>query len=344
MDLKDFQNFSAKIEELIWFPKVFRESGNGLVWDNIPARNYFSTAWMDFFSGLNDGTFERTVQNLIIAMDIPENRNEAEARLNPVIDLLKETGTERGTKRAGVKINVDNFGRYEDMLKEMSAQKVIFDIIRDDEDIREMYFIDFSPSDTRAYLLRSLQQILDSASDADNRRMRELEARISEIEKANLEMSTLLSVSRTENMELKQKIEDDRERIGSLMRENSNLREETTKFTDSENEQTDGAIKNNKLRMYYLYKLGFLDDAIWNENLGYEQRVRILCRILEGGPMKIDTALRYYKLFNATGSTELRSYETENEQSVLEYFRKLSPELELKSGHFVNLLKKAKTN
>lgn len=344
MELRDFQNFSARIEELLWFPKVFSESVNGTIWDSIPARNYFSTAWMDFFSGLNDGTFEHLVEDIINGMDTSEKRNEIGERMSSFLDLLKPTDTERGNKRACVKINIENFGRYKGMLKEMSAQKVIFDIIQDEEDIREMYFIDFSPSDTRAYLLRSLQRILDSASDADNRKIKELEAKISEMGKANLEMSTLLSGSRAENRELKRKIEDDRERIGTLMRENSKLKEEITKFTDNENELTDGTIKNNKLRMYYLYKLGFLDDAIWNEKLGYEQRVRILCRVLEGGPLKIDTALRYYKLFNATGSTELRLYETENEQSVLEYFRKLSPELELKSGHFVNLLKKAKTN
>lgn len=325
MDLRDFQNFSARIEELLWFPKVFSESVNGMVWESIPARNYFSTAWMDFFSGLIDGTFVRLVEDIINGTDTPEKRDEIGERLSPFLNVLKSTVTERGNKRAGVKINIENFGRYGDKLKEMSAQKVIFDIIRDEEDIREMYFIDFRPSDTRAYLLRSLQRILDSASDADNRKIKELETRISEMEKANLEMSTLLSGSRAENMELKQKIEDDRERIGSLMRENSNLKEEITKFTDNENELTDGTIKNNKLRMYYLHKLGFLDDAIWNEKLGYEQRVRIICKILEGGPLKIDTALHYYKLFNATGSAELRAYEAENEQTVLEYLRKLSP-------------------
>ncbi|MCT1525065.1 hypothetical protein [Sphingobacterium hotanense] len=340
MDLRDFQNFSARIEELLWFPKVFSESGNGMVWDSIPARNYFSTAWMDFFSGLNDGTFERLVEDIINGADTPEKRNEIEERLSPFLGRLKSKDTERENKRIGVKVNTQNFERYEEMLKEMSAQKVIFDIIRDEEDIREVYFIDFSPSDTGAYLLRSLQRILDSTSNAENMRIKELEAKISEMERANIEISTLLSGSRAQNMELKQKIEEDRERIGSLFRENGDLKEEIKRFTDSENGEADGAVKNNKLRMYYLYKLGFLDDAIWNDKLGYEQRVRILCRILEGGAIKTDTALRYYKLFNATGSVELRTYEAENEKEVQEYFRKLCPRLDLKSGHFINALKK----
>ena len=109
---------------------------------------------------------------------------------------------------------------------------------------------------------------------------------------------------------------------------------------DDEKEETSESIKNNKLRMYFLYKLGFLDNAIWNEKLGYEQRVKILCRILEGGPLKIDTAIRYYKLFNSIGSAELKAYESENEKTVFDYLKKLSNDIEIKSGDFINSLRK----
>lgn len=340
MVLKDFQNFLAQIEELLWFPKVFTESDNGRFWDNIPQRKYFSTAWMDFFSGLNDGTFEHLVEDIIIGANIPENKHEIVDRLKPFEDLLRSSKSEKGTLRAVVKIDTKYFRRYEEILKEMSSQKVIFDIIQDDEDIRETYFIDFSPSETSAYLLRNLQRILETANNSNNGRIRELEAKISEMERANLEISTRLSGSRAENIEVKQKIEEDRERIGLLVQENKGLKTELSRFLDNENEEEAPAIQNNKLRMYFLYKLGFLDDAIWNEKLGYEQRVRILCRILEGGSLKTDTALRYYKFFNATGSAELRTYEAENEQTVLKYLSKLSPGLELKSGNFINSFRK----
>lgn len=91
--------------------------------------------------------------------------------------------------------------------------------------------------------------------------------------------------------------------------------------------------------MYYLYKLGFLDDAIWNAKLGYVQRVKILCGILQGGPLKIDTGLRYYKLFNSIGSVELRDYEEDNEKTVFDYIRTLC-DIELKKGEFINSLRK----
>lgn len=92
--------------------------------------------------------------------------------------------------------------------------------------------------------------------------------------------------------------------------------------------------------MYYLYKLGFLDNAIWNEKLGYEQRTKILCRILEGGSLKIDTALRYYKLFNSIGLVELKAYEAENEETVFDYLKSLCPEIKLNSGNYINNLRK----
>ncbi|WP_104383530.1 hypothetical protein [Sphingobacterium sp. HMA12] len=221
----------------------------------------------------------------------------------------------------------------------MSAKGIIFDIIQDEEDIRESYFIDFRPADTRSYLIQCLNKILESPRNSRESKIRELELRISEMEKTNLELTTLLSGSRAEVSELKKKSEEDRETLQSVKKDNSDLREQLSKFVDSDNEGAIESIKNNKLRMYYLYKLGFLDDAIWNEKLGYEHRVKILCRILQGGPLKIDTALRYYKLFNSIGSAELKAYEAENEKMVFGYIKSLC-DIELKNGEFINSLRK----
>ncbi|QIH36751.1 hypothetical protein [Sphingobacterium sp. DR205] len=339
MNMKEFQQLLSQIEDILWFPKVFIQSRNGMSWDDISAKNYFSTAWMDFFSGIYDGTFQSLVDNLINGNAVEQNDKEIAERLLPIIELLEASEPEQGTKRIGVKIDIEKFGRYGETLKEMSTKGIIFDIIRDEEDIRETYFIDFRPGDTRSYLIQSLNRILDSSRNSRESKIRELELKISEMANTNLELSTLLSGSRAEVSELKKKSEEDREKFQSVKKESNDLREQLSKFVDSVKEEETESIKNNKLRMYYLYKLGFLDDAIWNEKLSYEQRVKILCRILQGGPLKIDTALRYYKLFNSIGSVELKAYEAENEKTVFDYIKILC-DIELKNGEFINSLRK----
>lgn len=340
MNMKAFQQFLSQLEDILWFPRVFIQSKNGMSWDDIPTRKYFSTAWMDFFLGINDGTFQDMADYLINGNTIEQIEKEIIEQLIPILDHLEASEPEKGTKRIGVKIDVEKFGRYGETLKEMSKKGIIFDIIQDEEDVREKYFIDFRPADTRSYLIQSLSKILDSSRNYRNKRIKELELRISEMEKANLELSTLLSASRAETSQLRAKNEEDRERLQSRKNENNSLKEKLSRFMDDEKEETSESIKNNKLRMYFLYKLGFLDNAIWNEKLGYEQRVKILCRILEGGPLKIDTAIRYYKLFNSIGSAELKAYESENEKTVFDYLKKLSNDIEIKSGDFINSLRK----
>lgn len=339
MDMKEFQQFLSHLEDILWYPRVFIQSRNGVSWDDIPARRYFSTAWMDFFSGINVGTFKSMVDSLINGNRIEQNEKEITERLSPILELLESQELEQGTKRIGVRIDVEKFGRYGEKLKEMSTKGVIFDIIQDEEDIRETYFIDFRQADMRSYLIQNLKKILDNPKNSRDRKIRELELRVSEMEKTNMELSTLLSGSRSEVGELKKNIEEDREKLQSVNKDNIDLREQLSKFVDSDKGEATESIKNNKLRMYYLYKLGFLDDAIWNEKLGYEHRVKILCRILQGGPMKVDTALRYYKLFNSIGSAELKAYEVENERTVFDYIKSLC-DIELKKGEFINRLRK----
>ena len=128
--------------------------------------------------------------------------------------------------------------------------------------------------------------------------------------------------------------------LQSVKKDKSDLWERLSKFVDSDNEGATESIKNNKLRMYYLYKLGFLNDAIWDEKLGYEQRAKILCKILEGGRLKIGTALQYYKLFNSISSAELRAYVVDNKKVVFDYIKTRCSDIELKRGEFINSLRK----
>jgi len=99
-------------------------------------------------------------------------------------------------------------------------------------------------------------------------------------------------------------------------------------------------IKDGKLRMYFLYKLGFLDNSIWNEGLTYGHRARELRKILGGNNITQVSALRYYKLFNATGSPELRQYEADNEHKVLDYLKSICPDTDFPKGKFVNNIRK----
>ena len=92
---------------------------------------------MDFFSGINDGTFQSMVDNLIIGSTFEQNVKEITEQLTPILDQLEASQPEKGAKRVGVKIDVEKFGRYGETLKTMSAKGIIFDIIQDEEDIRE---------------------------------------------------------------------------------------------------------------------------------------------------------------------------------------------------------------
>ncbi|WP_104383531.1 hypothetical protein [Sphingobacterium sp. HMA12] len=89
MDMKEFQQFLSQLEDILWYPRVFIQSRNGMSWDDIPGRKYFSTAWMDFFFGINDGAFQGMVDNLINGSTIEQNVKEIAERLLPIIELLE---------------------------------------------------------------------------------------------------------------------------------------------------------------------------------------------------------------------------------------------------------------
>lgn len=132
----------------------------------------------------------------------------------------------------------------------------------------------------------------------------------------------------------------------ALTERNRRLEEMLSKYRQEEEEAgnvgTDEStpIKDGKLRMYFLYKLGFLDNAIWNDVLTYGQRSRILRKILGGNTITQSSALRYYKLFNATGSPELRQYEADNEHKLLDYLKSICPDKDFPKGKFVNNFRK----
>ncbi|WP_028297210.1 hypothetical protein [Olivibacter sitiensis] len=64
-------------------------------------------------------------------------------------------------------------------------------------------------------------------------------------------------------------------------------------------------------------------------------------KTLVGGPTEQGTALRYYKLFNSTGSTELRKYDADNEHKVLDYLKSICPGVDFPKGKFINSIRKA---
>ena len=60
----------------------------------------------------------------------------------------------RGLHKIKVRIDVEKFKRYETKLKQLSADGIIFDIIQDDDDIRDSYSIDGDPDQIRSYLMQ----------------------------------------------------------------------------------------------------------------------------------------------------------------------------------------------
>jgi len=343
MELKNFERFDALLKELLWYPQAFISSVGGVTWDEVPPRGYYSTSWMEFFSAMNDGTFGKLSEELLSEGYSQCYRSEIEERLLPVLAELQQMETYKGVKKIQVHIDTDRFRMYEDSLKRMSREKIIFDIIQDDDDIRDTYFIDADPSLLRSYILLTLQWVADSFSSADKRKITDLEFRVKELEMNLMERDTLLKVANERNGIL-----EDRERLAQKALEGTyrkieQLEESLATFIEEEippEEDSHDIRKNSKLRMYFLYKLGFLDDGIWNPDIPQKVRARIMGAILDAGPLKIETAIRYYKYFNSTGSTELKEYDSKNERLFFDYLRKNCPNIEFRQGQFINNLKK----
>ena len=346
MSYEDLKRLNTLLSDFTWFGKTFLQTGTGLEWDAIGGRDYFATAWMEFFKGINDGTYHRLAEGITDTPYISHLRKDVEERLNPLLAQLEAMDVERGLHKIKVRIEVGKFERYEKRLKQMSRENIIFDIIQDDDDIRDTYFIDGDPDQIRSYLMQGIREVIDRYTSAEQEKIRELESRLKEMEAVVQEKNHLLNTRDLLHQDLARTVKEQQDEITDITELNRTLEEILSKYRQEEEEAgnmgTDEStpIKDGKLRMYFLYKLGFLDNAIWNEGLTYGQRARILRKILGGNTITQVSALRYYKLFNATGSTELRQYEADNEHKVLDYLKSICADTDFPKGKFVNDIRK----
>lgn len=346
MNLQDLKRLNTLLAGFTWYGETFLQTGTGLEWDAIGGRDYFATAWMEFFKGINDGTYHHLAEAITEAPYISHFRKEVEERLNPLLDQLDAMEVERGLHKIKVRINMGKFKHYETKLKQLSTDGIIFDIIQDDDDIRDTYFIDGDPNQIRSYLMYGMRKVLDRYTSAEQAKIRELESRLKEMETVMQEKNHLLNTRDLLHQDQDRKTKEQQDEITALTERNRRLEETLSKYRQEEEEAgnvgTDESapIKDGKLRMYFLYKLGFLDNAIWNDGLTYGQRARLLRKILGGNTITQSSALRYYKLFNATGSTELRQYEADNEHKVLDYLKSVCPDTDFPKGKFVNNIRK----
>lgn len=327
MNIREFKRFSDTLDEFMWYGRAFLQSEMGMNWSNIPGRSYQTTPWMEFFTGINNGTYEKLAETITDKSYLSHFKAEVEKRLAPLLDELKPTKASTGTQKIPVHIDIEKFSRYEGALKKMSADKIIFDIIQDDEDIRGTYYIDADQAHIRSYLMLGIQAVLDCYASADRKRILELEGTLKKLDQEIINLQLLTKEKQGE--------------IDRLDEQNRKLEEKLSKVTCEEPIIEDGEeLGNNKFRMYFLYKLGFLDNSIWEERTTYEQRATMLFKVLNGAPITTDTALRYYKLFNAIGSMGLKEYEGKYEGKLLDIFRRICPELKFESGKPINHIKR----
>lgn len=343
MELKNFEKFNGLLGDLLWYPKAFLLSEAGMRWNKVPSRRYYSTPWMEFFSELKNDTLGKLSEDICGEQYTRYFRTEIEVQLNHVLKELRDMEISAGIKKIPVNIETDKFRRYEENLKRMSSEKIIFDIIQDAEDIRETYFIDADPAKIRSYMLLTLQWVLDNFVSAEKKKNRELKNRVHELENELREKNSLLAMAKDRQKDLEERDERTRKELDVRRKEIEELEESLARFKDDElsvEPDNNNIRENSKLRMYYVHKLGFLDDSIWNEDIPQKVRAQIIGMILDAGPLKSDTAIRYYKFFNSTGSSELKEYDTKNEHIFFDYMRKNCPNLKFEKGGFINRLRK----
>ena len=346
MNYEDLKRLNTLLNNFTWYGETFLQTGTGQAWDAMAGREYFATAWMEFFKGINDGTYHRLAEAISDTPYISNFREEVQGRLKPLLAELESMAVEQGMRKIAVRIETGKFKRYETGLKQMSRDNNIFDIIQDDDDIRDTYFIDGDPDQIRSYLMQGIREVIDRYTSAEQEKIRELESRIKEMEAVVQEKNHLLNTRDLLHQDLARTVKEQQDEITAITELNRTLEEILSKYRQEDEEVgnmgTDEStpIKDGKLRMYFLYKLGFIDNAIWNEGLTYGQRARILRKILGGNTITQVSALRYYKLFNATGSTELRQYEADNEHKVLDYLKSICADTDFPKGKFVNDIRK----
>lgn len=301
---------------------------------------------MEFFKGINDGIYYLLAEAITDAPYVSHFRKEVEERLNPLLAELEAMAVEQGLHKIKVHIDVGKFKSYETKLKQLSADGIIFDIIQDDDDIRDSYFIDGAPDQIRSYLMHGIKGVIDRYTSAEQEKIRGLESRLKELETELQEKNGLLNTRDLMYQDLARTVKEQQDEITAVTNRNRKLEEILSEYRKEE-EEADNAvidpsspIENGRLRMYFFYKLGFLDKTIWNDGLTYEQMGKILQKILGGKPIKADTAERDIKLFNATGSAKLKDFEAKNEDKVLNYLKDICPDMDFPKGKFVNDIRK----
>lgn len=342
MDLQDLKRLNSLLSDFTWFGRTFLQTGTGREWDAIDGRGYFTTAWMEFYTGIKDGTYYDLAKSICDASFMPHFGQEVEKQLRPLLEQLEAMETQHENLKIKVHIDTDKFGRYEDQLKKMSRDKIIFDIIADSEDIRDTYFVEDNPEQTRSYLIQVIREVLHRYGSAEQEKIRGLENRVKELEAGLQEKNTLLALQDSQHGQLARTVKEQQEQLTTLTERNRELETALSEYRQQD-EEADNAvidpsspIEDAKLRMYFFYKLGFLDKSIWNDRITYKRMATVLRKILGGKPITQDSAQRYAKLFNATGHTQLKQYEADNEHKVLDYLKSVCPDMDFPKGKFVN--------
>lgn len=342
MKYEDSKHIDDLLTDFTWYAQTFLQTGTGLEWDSIGGKDYFATVWMEFFKGIRDGTYHRLAEAITEPTYIPYFREDVQNRLEPLLDELEAMTLKKGKQKIKVHINVEKFRLYETALKQMSRDNIVFDIIQDDDDIRDTYFIDEDPSRIRSYLTAEIRNILNKYNSAERRKIRELEDRLKELESKLQEKNTLFAVQDSDRRELARTIKEQQKEISAITERNRKLEEILSEYRIEQEEANNAAIdparpiENGRLRLYFFYKLGFLDKTLWKDKITYEQMGMILQKILGGKPIKADTAKRDAKLFNSIGSHQLKEFESNNEHKVLDYLKSVCPNLDFPKGKFVN--------
>src|SRR5690606_30771602 len=178
---------------------------------------------MEFFKGINDGTYYRLAEAITDAPYVSHFRKEVEERLNPLLAELEAMAVDQGLHKIKVHIDVGKFKSYETKLRQLSADGIVFDIIQDDDDIRDSYFIDGDPDQIRSYLMHGIKGVIDRYTSAEQEKIRELESRLKELETELQEKNALLAVQDAGHMELARTVKEQQDEITAVTERNRTL-------------------------------------------------------------------------------------------------------------------------
>src|SRR5690606_6701845 len=123
---------------------------------------------------------------------------------------------EQGLHKIKVRIDVEKFKRYETKLRQLSADGIIFDIIQDDDDIRDTYFINDKPGQIRSYLMHGIKGVIDRYTSAEQEKIRGLENRLKELETELQEKNNLLNTRDLMYQDLDRKVKEQQDELTAV--------------------------------------------------------------------------------------------------------------------------------